>query len=109
MKAVEICKKGIRMFAACLALSGALFFGISDTASAPAASTACAIYAMSVTFGLSFMTTGCFAAALTAFVIAAAAFGSCPKAMPPSFTFGQEILISSRSTGWSERRSTTST
>lgn len=34
MKAVEICKKGIRMFAACLALSGVLFFGISDTASA---------------------------------------------------------------------------
>ena len=34
MKAVKICKKGIRMFAACLALSGALFFGMSDTASA---------------------------------------------------------------------------
>lgn len=27
MKAVEICKKGIRTFAACLALSGVLFFG----------------------------------------------------------------------------------
>lgn len=34
MKAVKICKKGIRTFAACLALSGALFFGMSDTASA---------------------------------------------------------------------------
>lgn len=34
MKAVEICKKGIRTFAACLALSGVLFFGMSDTASA---------------------------------------------------------------------------
>lgn len=34
MKAVNLCKKGIRTFAACLALSGALFFGMSDTASA---------------------------------------------------------------------------
>lgn len=34
MKAVKICQKGIRTFAACLALSGALFFGMSDTASA---------------------------------------------------------------------------
>lgn len=34
MKAVKICKKGIRTFAACLALSGALFFGMSGTASA---------------------------------------------------------------------------
>ena len=34
MKAVEISKKGIRTFAACLALSGVLFFGMSDTAAA---------------------------------------------------------------------------
>ena len=32
MKAVKICQKGIRTFAACLTLSGVLFFGMSDTA-----------------------------------------------------------------------------
>ena len=49
---------------------------ISDTASAPPASTALAISAMLVTLGLSFMITGCFAYFLTAFVIFSAAPGS---------------------------------
>ena len=47
--------------------------------------------------------------AITREVMASTAFGSCPKAMPPSFTLGHEILISSISTGSSLRRSTTST
>ena len=37
-----------------------------------------------------------------------AAFGFCPNAIPPSLTFGQEILISSISTSSFARRSTTS-
>ena len=61
-----------------------------------------------VTFGLSFMITGCFACFFTSLVMASTAFGSCPKAIPPSFTFGQEMLISKRSTGSSPRRSNTS-
>ena len=60
------------------------------------------------TFGLSFMMIGCFARFFTSRVISSTAFGFCPKAIPPSFTFGQEMLISSRSTGSSARRSTTS-
>ena len=82
---------------------------IKDRASAPPASAARAISVMSVTFGLSFMITGCFAYFFISFVIASTAFGSCPKAIPPSFTFGQEILISSMSTGSSASRFTTST
>ena len=81
---------------------------IRETASAPPASTAFAISAMLVTFGLNFMITGCFAYLFTAFVISSAAFGFWPKAIPPSFTFGQEMLISSMSTSSSARRSTTS-
>ena len=82
---------------------------IRDKQSAPPASAAFAITVISVTFGLSFMMIGCLALALTAFVMASTAFGSCPKAIPPSLTFGQEILISSISTlGSSARRSTTS-
>ena len=81
---------------------------IREMASAPPASAAFAITVMSVTLGLSFMMTGCFAFSFTARVMASTAFGSCPKAMPPSFTLGQEILISSISTGSSPRRSTTS-
>lgn len=45
----------------------------------------------------------------SALVMASTAFGSCPKAMPPSFTLGHEMLISSISTGSSPSRSTTST
>ena len=80
-----------------------------DKTSAPPASAAFAITVISVTLGLNFMITGCFATLFTAFVMASTAFGSCPNAMPPSFTLGQEMLISSMSTGSSARRSTTST
>ena len=81
---------------------------ISDSTSAPPASAARAISVISVTFGLNFIIIGCFAYFLTSLVIASTAFGSCPNAIPPSFTFGHEILISSRSTGSEVNRSTTS-
>ena len=64
---------------------------INDKPSAPPASAARAISVMSVTFGESFMMTGCFACALISLVISSTIFGFCPKAIPPSFTFGQEI------------------
>ena len=82
---------------------------IRDRASAPPASAAFAMTVMSVTLGLSFMITGCFARRFTSLVMASTALGSWPKAIPPSFTLGQEILISRRSTSVSPRRSTTST
>ena len=53
------------------------------------------------------MITGCFAIAFTFFVISSAHFGSWPKVIPPAFTFGQEILISSMSTSSEASRSTT--
>lgn len=81
---------------------------IRERTSAPPLSAAFAISVMSVTLGLSFMMIGCFAYFLTSFVMASRAFGSCPKAIPPSFTFGQDTLISRRSTGSFPRRSTTS-
>lgn len=82
---------------------------IKERTSAPPASAARAISVMSVTFGLSFIITGCFACFFTSLVIASTAFGSCPKAIPPSLTFGQEILISNISTRFScPRHSTTS-
>ena len=68
---------------------------ISDTASAPASSTAFAIATMSVTFGESFTMTGKFVCAFTVRVTSAAVSGCVPKAMLPLLTFGQEILISS--------------
>ena len=49
---------------------------IREMASAPPASAAFAITVISVTFGLNFITTGCFAWAFTAFVIASTALGS---------------------------------
>ena len=81
---------------------------IRETTSAPPLSAARAISVMSVTLGLSFMITGCLAYFFTSFVIASSAFGFWPKAMPPSFTLGQDTLISSISTGSLARRSTTS-
>ena len=51
--------------------------------SAPASSQAFAMLTMSVTLGESFMITGFFVTALTAFVTCAAAFGSVPKLIPP--------------------------
>ena len=80
---------------------------IREMASAPPAWAALAVSVISVTFGLNFMITGCFATSFTALVISSTALGFCPKAMPPSFTFGQEILISRRSAGSSPSASTT--
>ena len=71
---------------------------MSEITSAPASSTASAISVMLVTFGESFAITGFSDAAATARTTAAAAWGSVPKTMPPSLTFGQEILISSAAT-----------
>ena len=82
---------------------------IRDTASAPPASTALAISVISVTLGLNFIITGCLATFFTAFVIRSAEAGTCPKAIPPSFTLGQDMLISSISTGCSPNFSTAST
>ena len=81
---------------------------IREMASAPAASAARAISVMSVTLGLSFMMTGWAAFFLMAEVISYRQSAFWPKAMAPSFTLGQETLISSMSTGASDRRSTTS-
>ncbi len=82
---------------------------ISDMASAPPASTAFAISVISVTFGLNFIMIGCFETFLTAAVISSATAAFCPNAIPPSFTFGHEILISNISTGAFESFCTAST
>ena len=81
---------------------------ISESASAPPASAAFAISVMSVTFGVSFMETGCAAFFFISFVMYSTIPGSCPKAIPPCSTFGQEILISSISISCPASRSTTS-
>ena len=81
---------------------------MSETASAPPASAALAISAMLVTFGESFMITGCFAYFFISLVIVSTPFGSVPKAIPPSLTLGHEIFISIISIGSSARRFTTS-
>ena len=65
-----------------------------EMASAPAASTALAMVVMSVTLGDNLTMTGFFVLSLTLRVTAAAASGWVPKTMPPSLTFGQEILTS---------------
>ena len=80
---------------------------IREMASAPPASAALAISAMLVTLGVSFMMTGWAATRRILSVIRKRASGSCPKAMAPSFTLGQETLISSRSTASPASRSTT--
>ena len=71
---------------------------IMEIASAPASSAASAFSVMSDTFGVSLTISGCFAAALTALVMAYTLSGFTPKATPPSCTFGQEMFISSRCT-----------
>ena len=71
---------------------------INDSASAPAASPALAISAMSVTFGDSFRITGFFVCFFACVTTSAAAFGSVPKMMPPSLTFGQETFNSMAAT-----------
>ena len=79
---------------------------MSESASAPADSAARAISAMSVTFGESLTMSGFFALAFAAETTSSTIFGCVPKAMPPHFTFGQEMFISMRSTSASEIFST---
>ena len=67
---------------------------MSETASAPSASTARAISTMSVTFGLSFTISGRCVAARHARTTDAAAAQSVPNAIPPASTFGHEMLSS---------------
>ena len=64
------------------------------SASAPASSAARAKTVMSATFGESFGITGRRVTARTAATTACVMRGSPPKAMPPCFTLGQEMLIS---------------
>ena len=79
---------------------------MSESASAPADSAARAISAISVTFGDSLTISGFFALALAAETTSSTIFGWVPNAMPPHFTFGQEMFISMRSTSASEIFST---
>ena len=67
---------------------------ISETQSAPPASTAFAIATMSVTLGESFTIIGRRVEDLTFRVIVKASSGSAPNAMPPLQTLGQEIFTS---------------
>ena len=53
---------------------------------------------MLVTLGESFIITGFFVTALTAFVTLAAMAGSVPKLIPPPWTLGQLTLTSSQPT-----------
>ena len=69
-----------------------------ESPSAPAASQARAISAMSVTFGVSFTMTGFLTAAFTARVTSAALAQLVPKPMPPPWTLGQLIFTSSQPT-----------
>ena len=71
---------------------------IIEIASVPAASTAFAIATISVTLGESLVITILEVLAFTARTTSAAASGQVPKTMPPSFTLGQEMLISTAST-----------
>ena len=67
---------------------------IRETASAPFSSTILAILAISVTLGDNFTTKGFLVTFRTSLVTAPATSGFAPKAIPPSFTFGQEIFNS---------------
>ncbi len=67
---------------------------MSETASAPAASTDFAMSAMLVTLGESFTTRGFFVALRTFLVTSAAISQLVPNAAPPCLTFGQEIFSS---------------
>ena len=67
---------------------------IREIPSAPPASAALAISLISVTFGVSFMTTGLSVASFISFVIFSTICGSVPNARAPCFTLGQLILIS---------------
>lgn len=80
---------------------------IREMTSAPPYSAAFAISVISVTLGVNFIDMGCFAIFLISLVMYSTILGSCPKAIPPCSTFGQEILISNIATSCSDRRSTT--
>ena len=67
---------------------------MSETESAPSASTALAISTMLVTFGESFTISVLWYFALTAFTTLAAPSQVTPNAIPPSLTLGQEIFNS---------------
>ena len=67
---------------------------ITAIASAPFSSTILAISTTFVTFGESFTIKGFVVTSLTSLVTFPATSGFAPKAIPPSFTFGQEILSS---------------
>ena len=69
---------------------------MSETPSAPAASHAFAISAISVTLGESFIIIGLSVDFLTAFVTAAAFSALVPKASPPPWTLGHDIFISNQ-------------
>ena len=71
---------------------------IRETASAPFASTDFAMSTMLVTFGVSFTIRGFSVTSFTAFVTAPATLQSVPKAAPPCFTLGQDMLSSIMST-----------
>ena len=81
---------------------------MQETASAPASSEARAKTAMSATFGESLGMTGSRVALRTAETTSEVMRGSPPKAIPPFFTFGQEMLISTPATpsAWSTMRVT---
>src|SRR3990170_5442697 len=71
---------------------------ITDRPSAPSSSHTLAKEAISVTFGDSFIRTGNVVAFLTICTTLRVDSMSVPKAIPPSLTFGQDILTSSPST-----------
>ena len=71
---------------------------MSERPSAPAFSQAAAMETMSVTFGVSFTMTGFVTAAFTSRVTSAAPSQVVPKPMPPPWTLGQLMFISSQPT-----------
>ena len=81
---------------------------ITAKASAPASIQRRALSAMSVWFGESFAISGFFVTLRHAATTRADITGSLPNTTPPSFTFGQEILISMASIGESSNRRVTS-
>ena len=78
---------------------------ISDSASAPASTQACAMATMSVTLGESLTISGFLVTARQALTTLAAHAGSVPKTIPPCLTLGHEMFISSAAiSGISSRR-----
>ena len=88
---VMVESSGLRVLAS-TAIPSKVF--ITDKLSAPSASTARAISATSVTFGESFTINSFLYTFRTALTTSEASGQLTPKAIPPSFTFGHEILSS---------------